>query len=204
MNVVKDSQTMAKKTEPIKSTKDKVTPLSTKEESLDSSLLPEERIMQSILSIRGHKVMLDADLAALYGVDTKRLNEQVKRNPDRFPVDFMFQLTAEEWNHLKSQFATSSWGGRRTLPYVFTEQGVAMLSSVLNSSQAIHVNISIMRVFVQIRRWAVNYAELLEKIEALQQSESKQNEEITRIYQILELLINPSQPARKPIGFKTK
>ena len=101
-----------------------------------NSLLPEERVLQLIHKIRDQKVMLDSDLAEMYGVSTKRLNEQVKRNPDRFPVDFMFQLTEEEWENLKSQNATSSWGGRRTLPNVFTEQGVSMLSSVLNSPQA--------------------------------------------------------------------
>lgn len=98
-----------------------------------NELLNEEQVLQLIHKIRQQKVMLDSDLAEMYGVETKRLNEQVKRSIDRFPEDFMFQLTSEEWENLKSQFATSSWGGRRTLPYVFTEQGVAMLSSVLNS-----------------------------------------------------------------------
>ncbi len=113
------------------------------------SLIPVERIERSILLIRGHKVMLDSDLAELYGVTTKRLNEQVKRNLSRFPDDFMFQLTESETYVLRSQYATSKKGrgGRRYLPYVFTEQGVAMLSSVLNSERAIKVNIEIMRAF---------------------------------------------------------
>ena len=107
------------------------------------SVIPDETILSKILLIRGLKVMLDSDLADLYGVTTKRLNEQVKRNIYRFPDDFMFQLTESEFENLKSQFATSSWGGRRTLPYAFTEHGVLMLSSVLNSELAIKVNIQI-------------------------------------------------------------
>ncbi len=116
----------------------------------DVTLVPPERIERSILLIRGHKVMLDSDLAELYGVTTKRLNEQVRRNLSRFPGDFMFQLTESETHLLRSQIATSKSGrgGRRYPPYAFTEQGVAMLSSVLNSDRAIKVNIEIMRAFV--------------------------------------------------------
>ena len=110
-----------------------------------------EQIQQKIFEIRGQKVMLDRDLAQMYGVETKRLNEQIKRNMKRFPEDFMFQLTKEEFQNLKSQFATSSWGGTRKLPYVFTELGVAMLSSVLNSDIAIEINMDIMRAFITIR-----------------------------------------------------
>ena len=119
----------------------------------DSSLIPQEVVERKVYLIRGQKVMLDSDLATLYGVPTKRLNEQVKRNRKRFPADFMFQLTAQETETLRSQFATSKdkRGGRRTRPYVFTEQGVAMLSSVLNSERAIQVNIAIMRAFVRLR-----------------------------------------------------
>lgn len=109
-------------------------------------------VESKIYEIRGQKVMIDKDLAGLYQIEVKRLNESVKRNIKRFPSDFMFQLTTEEWLNLKSQFATSSWGGSRKLPYVFTEQGVAMLSSVLNSDTAIEVNIAIMRAFVTVRR----------------------------------------------------
>lgn len=109
-------------------------------------------VQSKIYEIRGQKVMIDKDLAELYQIEVKRLNESVKRNIKRFPSDFMFQLTTEEWQNLKSQFATSSWGGTRKLPFVFTEQGVAMLSSVLNSDTAIEVNISIMRAFVTVRR----------------------------------------------------
>jgi hypothetical protein len=169
-----------------------------------AAIIPDERIASAIHVVRGFKVMLDQDLAVLYGVGTKRLNEQVKRNAERFPGDFMFQLTNEEWSDLKSQNATSSWGGRRTLPYVFTEQGVAMLSSVLNSGQAIKVNISIMRVFVQMRKWAVDHADLLEKIEALQRSETMQNEHIAQIYRIIDELVKPRLAQQDPFGFKRK
>ena len=167
-----------------------------------NTLLAEENILQLIHKIRSQKVMLDSDLAEMYGVETKVLNQAVKRNPDRFPEDFMFQLTSEEWGNLKSQIATSSWGGRRTLPYVFTEQGVAMLSSVLNSSQAIQVNISIIRIFVKIREWALNYSELQEKIQALQDAESNQNQHINHIYQMIEELLKPTLAERNQIGFK--
>lgn len=113
-------------------------------------------IQSKIYEIRGQQVMIDKDLAGLYQVEVKRLNESVKRNLKRFPEDFMFQLTAEEWQNLKPQFATSSWGGTRKLPYAFTELGVSMLSSILNSELAIEVNINIMRAFVAVRRFIAN------------------------------------------------
>jgi len=119
-----------------------------------TSLVPAERIERGILLVRGHKVMLDAELADLYGVPTKALVQAVKRNPERFPPDFMFQLTNREFTILRSQSVTSkSWGGRRTPPFAFTEQGVAMLSSVLHSDRAIHVNVEIMRAFVRLRNF---------------------------------------------------
>lgn len=167
-----------------------------------NELLTEERVLQLIHKIRNQKVMLDSDLAEMYGVPTKRLNEQVKRNLDRFPDDFMFQLTQEEWKNLKSQIATASWGGRRTLPYVFTEQGVSMLSSVLNSPQAIQVNISIMRVFVKVREWALNYGELALKIKELEKNSSEHHEHIAHIYQLIEELLRPTHENRPTIGFK--
>ena len=117
-----------------------------------SDLIPIERIESKIFAIRGEKVLLDSDLADLYGVPTKALKQAVKRNLKRFPDDFMFVLTSQEVTNLRSQIVTSSWGGTRYLPYVFTEQGVAMLSTILKSEQAIQVNIAIMRAFVQIRR----------------------------------------------------
>ncbi len=165
----------------------------------------QEKITKSIVRIRNQRVLLDVDLASLYGVETKALKRAVRRNIDRFPEDFMFELSKEEWSNLRRQFGTSSeWGGTRFPPFVFTEQGVAMLSSVLNSPQAIQVNISIMRVFVKIRQWAANYKELLLKIEELQQSESEQNQHIARIYQIIEELLQPQLTDRNPIGYKLK
>ena len=144
------------------------------------SMIPVERIESAILFIRGHKVLLDADLARLYGVSAKRLNEAVRRNRDRFPDDFIFQLTSEEFgdltrqidaSNLRSQFATSSWGGRRYLPYAFTEQGVAMLSSVLRSKRAIQVNVEIMRAFVRLRRMLASNEELARKLAVLERSD---------------------------------
>ncbi|SEG27254.1 ORF6N domain-containing protein [Algoriphagus boritolerans] len=167
-----------------------------------NDLLSEERVLQLIHKIRNQKVMLDSDLAEMYGVPTKRLNEQVKRNLDRFPMDFMFQLDEEEWEILKSHFATSSWGGRRTLPYVFTEQGVSMLSSVLNSPQAIQVNISIMRIFVKVKEWALNYGELALKIKELEKNSSEYHDHIAHIYQLIEELLRPTLENRPAIGFK--
>jgi len=170
--------------------------------SYQQELIIQERITRAIYLIRNQKVMLDTELAEMYGIETKRLNEQVKRNLDRFPEDFMFQLTPDEWANLKSHFATSSWGGRRTPPYMFTEQGVAMLSSVLSSPIAIQVNISIMRVFVKMRQWAANYEDLLKKIDELSASQSENNEHIRNIYQIIEELVKPALTDRKSIGFK--
>lgn len=167
-----------------------------------NEMIIQERIAKSIYLVRGQKVMMDNELAELYGVETKRLNEQVKRNIERFPDDFMFQLSKEEWENLKSQNATASWGGRRNPPYMFTEQGIAMLSSVLNSSVAIQVNISIMRVFVKMRQWAANYTDLLEKIEELQAAQGEQNEDIANIYRIIEELVRPQLTERKQIGYK--
>ncbi|NLT49800.1 MAG: ORF6N domain-containing protein [Ignavibacteria bacterium] len=168
---------------------------------MDTITLPDEKLLNQIRVIRNQKIMFDSDLAELYGVETKVLNQAVKRNIDRFPQDFMFQLTGEEWKDLKSQFVTSSWGGRRTPPFVFTEQGVAMLSSVLNSKRAVQVNISIMRVFVKMREFATNYSGLLEKIKELQNSDNEQNQHISNIYRIIEELVKPQLDNKNPIGF---
>src|SRR6187549_1505838 len=129
-----------------------------------TSVITEHFIVNKIYFIRGQKVMLDEDLADLYRVETKRLNEQVRRNTERFPQDFMFQLTIEEYENLKSQTAASSWGGRRKLPFAFTEQGVAMLSSVLNSDIAINVNIQIIRVFTKMREIMLTNKDVLLKL----------------------------------------
>ena len=131
-------------------------------------LVSMDHVAAKILFIRGQKVMLDQDLAELYGVATKVLIQAVRRNADRFPEDFMFQLTKQEFNDLRSQFVTSSWGGRRYPPYAFTEQGVAMLSSVLRSERAIGVNIEIMRAFLRLRQMLASNAELARKLAALE------------------------------------
>ena len=138
--------------------------------------LPVENKVESLIRvIRGQQVMLDRDLAELYGVETKRLNEQVKRNIERFPEDFMFQLTPNEFDNLKSQFATSSWGGVRKLPYAFTEQGVAMLSGVLKSSTAVEANIRIMRAFVSMRHFMVNNAAVFQRLETIEFNQLESN-----------------------------
>ena len=166
------------------------------------NIISQEVIESKILLIRGKKVMLDRDLANLYGVATGRLNEQVRRNIKRFPDDFIFQLSKEEFNILISQIATSSWGGTRKLPFVFTEQGVAMLSSVLNSEKAIEANIAIMRVFVNIRKFVSTYKGLAIKIAAL---EKKHDKKIGKIFKVLDYLIKGNEEEKKnkrEIGFK--
>ena len=164
------------------------------------NVIPAERIEKRIFLIRGHKVMMDAHLAELYEVDTKILNRAVKRNLDRFPEDFMFQLSQEEFQNLRFQFGTSSlWGGRRYLPYAFTEQGVAMLSSVLRSRRAVHVNIEIMRAFVQLRKILASHADLVSKLDAL---EKKYDAQFKVVFDAIRELMTPSQPAKRRIGFR--
>lgn len=181
-------------------------------------LIIQERIAQAIYVVRNQKVMMDSDLAEMYGVETKVLNQAVKRNLDRFPEDFMFQISNEEWEDLRAVIEGGNEGDslrsqivtlkndrgrhRKYLPYVFTEQGVAMLSSVLNSKTAIQVNISIMRVFVKMREWAANYEGLIRKIDKLSQNQRDHSEHISNIYQIIEELVRPSMTERKTIGFK--
>ena len=144
--------------------------------------LPVENNVESLIRvIRGQQVMLDRDLAELYGVETKRLNEQVKRNIERFPEDFMFQLTSNEFDNLKSQIAISSWGGVRKLPYAFTEQGVAMLSGVLKSSTAVEANIRIMRAFVSMRHFMVNNAAIFQRLETIEFNQLESNKVQTKI-----------------------
>jgi phage regulator Rha-like protein len=167
---------------------------------MKAGLVPIERIEQAILLIRGHKVMLDADLAVLYGVQTKVLVQAVKRNLARFPEDFMFQLTKEEFDDLRSQSVTSSsWGGRRYPPYAFTEQGVAMLSSVLHSERAVQVNIQIMRTFVKLRRLLATHEDLARKLDAL---ERKYDRQFKVVFDAIRELMNPPAPKpRRRIGF---
>ena len=163
------------------------------------TVVPTERIEKSILLIRGHKVMLDSDLADLYNVETKQLVRAVKRNIDRFPDDFMFQLRKEELENLRFKFGTSSkWGGRRYLPYAFTEQGVAMLSSVLRSKRAVQVNIEIMRAFVRLRRLLAGHAELARKLAAL---EKKYDAQFKVVFDAIRELMAPKKPRRRRIGF---
>ncbi|MBK7559081.1 MAG: ORF6N domain-containing protein [Chitinophagaceae bacterium] len=160
--------------------------------------------MNKIYLIRGQKVMLDSDLSALYQVETRRLNEQVTRNKERFPEDFMFQLTVDEYENLISQFATSSWGGRRKLPYAFTEQGVAMLSSVLNSPTAINVNIQIIRVFTKMRALLMTHKDILLQLEKIERKMGSHDEQIALIFSYLKKLLTPIQPPRQRIGFRRK
>jgi len=163
--------------------------------------LPNERIISRIFLIRGKKVMMDQDLAELYNVDTKVLIQSVKRNIKRFPGDFMFQLTKEEFIDLRSQFVTSSWGGRRYYPYAFTEQGVAMLSSVLNSERAIRVNIQIIRTFTQLRELLATHKDLREKIENI---EKKYDKQLREIFEAIKHLLAEKTKPKNPIGFRDK
>jgi hypothetical protein len=147
-------------------------------------------------------VLLDADLATLYGVETRALIQAVKRNTERFPTDFMFQVTEAEWADLKSQSVIpSAWGGRRTAPYAFTELGVAMLSSVLNSDRAIQVNISIMRTFTQIRNLLASHGDLVRKLEGL---ERKYDGQFRVVFEAIRELMTPPAKTKKPIGFRPK
>ena len=169
--------------------------------------IPNEIITNKIYFIREQKVMLDSDLALLYGVETRRLNEQIKRNSERFPDDFMFKLTTEEWQNLKSQFATSSWGGRRKLPLAFTEQGVAMLSSVLNSKTAINVNIQIIRIFTKMRTMLLSHKDLLIKLKEIEDKVFSHDEQMLLIFEYIKQFEKTKQELleskqRTKIGYK--
>lgn len=168
-------------------------------------LVAEQKILNRIYFIRGQKVMIDEDLAGMYNVETKRLNEQVKRNIKRFPKDFMFSLNQKEVEILKSQNATSRWGGRRKLPNAFTEQGVAMLSSILNSDTAIEVNIRIIRVFTRLREYALTHKEILVQLAKLEKEVKGNSKDIENIFMVLKELIEKQQrplPPRNKIGFR--
>jgi len=188
-----------------------------------STLLPLESITHRILLLREQKVLLDTDLATLYGVETKVLLQAVKRNLERFPEDFMFQLTNQEFNVLRSQSVTSSsealkalrWGGRRTAPYAFTEQGVAMLSSILSSPQAVQVNIAIMRAFVKLRELAMTHHDLAKQLNALEEKTANMamqhdtfsrntRAQLKQVFDAIRELMTPPEPTKKrPIGFIT-
>jgi len=164
-----------------------------------NELVPVEIIASKIFLIRGQKIMLSSDLALLYDVEVRALVQAVKRNIKRFPGDFMFQLSKQEYENLKSQIVISSWGGaRRALPYAFTEQGVAMLSSVLNSDRAIMVNISIMRVFSKLKQLALSHSELLRKVESLERKYGEHDKKIEVIFETLKKML--ALPAPKKTG----
>jgi len=167
-----------------------------------SVAFPSERIEQTILLLRGHKIILDRDLAAMYGVSTRDLNKAVSRNLDRFPDDFMLQLTRSEFNDLKFQFGTSSWGGTRKLPRAFTEQGIAMLSGVLRSKRAIHLNIAIMRAFVKLREFAASHKTLATKLEQLERKVGGHDGQIRSLFDAIRQLMEPPTPKSRRIGFK--
>jgi hypothetical protein len=167
-----------------------------------TELIPIDRITSKICYFRKQQVLLDKDLAELYQVETRQLIQAVKRNLKRFPEDFMFQLTDEEFKILRSQNVISSWGGRRYPPYAFTEQGVAMLSSVLKSEQAINVNIAVMRAFVQLRRLSYNYSDLLKKVNAM---EKKYDQQFRVVFEAIKKLIeSPPKGFKNKIGFRNK
>lgn len=161
-------------------------------------LIPQEIIQNKILFIRGQKVMLDKDLAELYGVETKYLTRQVRRNIERFPREFLLTLTRQEVTNLRCQFGTSRWGGIRYLPYAFTEHGILMLSSVLNSKPAIQVNIQIMKTFIQLREILANHAELRDKIEEM---EKHYDYQFKAVFKAIRKLLEPPKKSKKPIGF---
>lgn len=170
--------------------------------------LPSDGIEARILYIRGQKVMLDADLAELYGVSTKRLNEQVRRNLERFPRDFMFVLRDQEFAILRSQFATSSsgssrsgWGGRRTAPYAFTEHEAIMAATVLNSARAIEVRVYVVRAFVHLREMIATNKELAKQFEELERRIDAHDQAIAGILQAIRQLMSPPGPKKRPIGF---
>jgi len=163
------------------------------------SPLPISNIEPLILFLRGHRVILDKDLAALYEVTTSNLNKAVDRNSERFPADFMLALTPEEFRDLKFHFGTSSWGGTRKLPRAFTEQGVAMLSSVLRSRRAVQVNIEVVRVFVRLRRMLQDHADLARKLAEI---EKKYDAQFKVVFDAIRQLMTPPETPRRRIGFK--
>jgi hypothetical protein len=168
-----------------------------------ASLVPEE-IAQRIHLVRGHKVMLDADLASLYNVETRVLVQAVKRNAQRFPSDFMFQLTDEEWAVLRSQFVTSKGrGGRRYAPYAFTEHGALMLSSVLNSDAAVEVGVFVVRTFVKLREMLATHKDLAAKLEALERKVGSHDQAIAGLIDAIRQLMVPPASSKRPIGFIT-
>jgi phage regulator Rha-like protein len=168
------------------------------------TVVADTALENKIYEIRNKKVMIDSDLAGLYGVETKRLKEAVRRNADRFPADFMFELTSEELESLRTQIASSKSGrgGLRYLPMAFTEQGVSMLSSVLNSKTAIQVNIQIIRVFTKMRELLFIHKDIMLQLQKLEKKVASHDEDIAMIFKCLKELLNPPQPPRRRIGFR--
>jgi hypothetical protein len=168
-------------------------------------MMPVENIARSIVVLRGQKVLLDAELAALYGVTTRRLNEQVRRNRSRFPADFLFELTTEEFANLKSHFATSSWGGRRKLPLAFTEHGSIQAATILNSPRAVEMSVYIVRAFVKLRELLISNKNLAQKLAQLERSlltlDLKTQHQFKEVYEAIRALMERPEPKRRPIGF---
>ena len=175
------------------------------EKGKNTSLIPDETVINKIYYIRDHKIMLDSDLSELYRVETRILNQAVNRNADRFPPDFMFQLSDEEWANLKSQFVIPSWGGRRSLPFAFTEHGVLMLSSVLNSPRAIQVNIQVMRIFTKFRKHVLDHSEFSTQLKEMRKQLQNNTQNIELVFQYLDELEkkNEEPKPRKRIGYKS-
>lgn len=184
-------------------------------QSLNAGPLPLEAITQRIVVLRGQKVLIDADLAALYGVETRRLNEQVRRNQERFPADFIFELNADEFANLMSHFATSSWGGRRKRPLAFTEHGAIMAATVLSSPRAVEVSVYVVRAFVQLREVLAGHRDLAAKLEELENKTElmavqhdtfahNTRVQLKQVFEaIRELMGPPDAPKKRPIGFVT-
>ena len=162
------------------------------------NIVPIERVTEKIYLIRGMKVLLDRDLAKLYGVETKVFKQAVKRNINRFPEDFMFELTGDEFKNLRSQIVTSSWGGSRYVPMAFTEQGVAMLSSVLKSDRAVHVNIQIMRAFIKMRQMYIRHEDLKQKIIAI---ERKYDKQFQIVFEAIQQLLEEEEKPKQKIDY---
>ena len=175
-----------------------------KTRKLIKSILPDEAIINKIYLIRGKKVMLDRDLAEMYGVEVRVLNQSVKRNINRFPKDFIFTLSQKEFQNLKSQFVISSWGGSRKLPTAFTEQGVSMLSGVLNSPVAVQVHIQIIRIFTKMKEMLLTNKDILLKLEKMEKDVKENKKDIAMIFEALKQLLSPPQSKRRLIGFNRK
>jgi hypothetical protein len=162
-------------------------------------------ITESIVVVRGQRVLLDEELASLYGVTTRRLNEQVRRNRNRFPADFLIELTEPEFKNLKSQFATSSWGGRRKLPFAFTEHGAIQVATILNSPRAIEMSVYVVRAFLKFRELCASNKDLAEKLAELERSlaalDKKTQAQFKEVYAAIRALMTPPTPRKRPIGF---